>query len=134
MPFNGSEDGQTPTSQRAELAAAISGVSLAGTIGDASNITKKADHDKKQYIIVGDSEYVMKGITEWYPSWKRKGWKTASGKPPANLDQFHELDRLVREQEGRGVKIGFWHVDRKYNSIADKLAKTGKAKSRRLRC
>ncbi|MDU0220523.1 RNase H family protein, partial [Escherichia coli] len=28
--------------------------------------------------LVTDSQYVMKGIQEWLPNWKKRGWKTAS--------------------------------------------------------
>jgi ribonuclease HI len=42
-----------------------------------------------------DSQYVQKGITEWMPGWKRKGWKTAAGTPVKNRDLWETLDRLV---------------------------------------
>lgn len=41
-----------------------------------------------------DSEYVIKGITQWIKGWKRKGWKTAAGKPVLNQDLWEDLDRL----------------------------------------
>jgi ribonuclease HI len=41
-----------------------------------------------------DSEYVIKGITQWIKGWKRKGWKTAQGKPVLNQDLWETLDRL----------------------------------------
>src|SRR5690606_6703217 len=28
-----------------------------------------------------DSQYVRNGITEWIHNWKRRGWRTADGKP-----------------------------------------------------
>ena len=31
--------------------------------------------------LVTDSQYVMKGIQEWLPNWKKRGWKTASKEP-----------------------------------------------------
>ena len=31
--------------------------------------------------LITDSEYVMRGITEWLPNWKKRGWKTASKQP-----------------------------------------------------
>nr|B8HPS9.1 RecName: Full=Ribonuclease H; Short=RNase H [Cyanothece sp. PCC 7425] len=45
-------------------------------------------------ILYTDSEYVKKGITEWLPGWKRKGWKTAQGKPVLNQDLWQVLDQL----------------------------------------
>ncbi|MEF8834432.1 MAG: ribonuclease HI, partial [Halofilum sp. (in: g-proteobacteria)] len=33
---------------------------------------------------ITDSQYVMKGVTEWMPGWKKRGWRTASRRPVAN--------------------------------------------------
>ncbi len=38
-----------------------------------------------------DSQYVMKGITEWVKGWMAKGWKTADKKPVKNDDLWKEL-------------------------------------------
>ncbi len=38
-----------------------------------------------------DSQYVMKGFTEWLPAWQAKGWKTANKKPVANKELWQEL-------------------------------------------
>ena len=29
-------------------------------------------------MVLTDSQYVIKGITEWLPSWKARGWRTAA--------------------------------------------------------
>ena len=42
-----------------------------------------------------DSQYVRKGITEWLPSWKARGWRTADRKPVKNQDLWEELDALA---------------------------------------
>lgn len=43
---------------------------------------------------------------------------------PANLDLFLYLDEELTAAEMKlNVKIGFWHVRREYNRIADGLAK-----------
>jgi ribonuclease HI len=31
--------------------------------------------------MIGDSQYVLKGVTEWLPGWKARGWRTAQRKP-----------------------------------------------------
>jgi ribonuclease HI len=41
-----------------------------------------------------DSEYVKNGITQWIHGWKKKGWKTAAGKPVLNQDLWQVLDQL----------------------------------------
>lgn len=63
----------TRSSQRAELLAAIEGLRL---ISEA-NAERLDDHTtprgaKKPFAIVitTDSEYVVKGMTEWFPTWK----------------------------------------------------------------
>ena len=44
-----------------------------------------------------DSQYVLKGITEWLPGWKRKGWRTAGGQPVKNVELWQQLEKLVAE-------------------------------------
>ena len=44
-----------------------------------------------------DSQYVLKGITEWLPGWKAKGWRTAAKQPVKNVDLWQALDQLVSE-------------------------------------
>jgi ribonuclease HI len=44
-----------------------------------------------------DSQYVLKGITEWIPGWKAKGWSTAAKQPVKNVELWQQLDQLVQE-------------------------------------
>jgi ribonuclease HI len=44
--------------------------------------------------IYSDSEYLLKGITQWVKGWKKKGWKTAQGKPVLNQDLWQTLDEF----------------------------------------
>ncbi|KAM0746379.1 ribonuclease H-like protein [Meredithblackwellia eburnea MCA 4105] len=124
-------NGQALTSQRSELLAALYMLCveaprfLAEEEEDDHRISDDDDR-RPQWIVVADSEYVVKGITEWYPNWKRKGWKTSSGSTPSNLDLFHKLDDILSKHESNGISIGFWHVARQYNTMADRLAKQGK--------
>ncbi|MFN3579202.1 MAG: RNase H family protein, partial [Pseudomonas sp.] len=71
-----------------------------------------------------DSEYVMKGIREWMPNWKKRGWKTASRQPVKNADLWQQLDEVVNqhEVEWRWVK---GHSGHRENEIADELANLG---------
>jgi ribonuclease HI len=43
--------------------------------------------------------YVKKGISEWLPDWKRRGWKTAAKKPVMNQELWEKLDALCLELE-----------------------------------
>jgi ribonuclease HI len=71
-----------------------------------------------------DSTYVMKGITEWMPGWKRKNWRTADGKPVKNVDLWQRLDaaRARHQVEWRWVK---GHAGDPGNEAADQLANEG---------
>jgi ribonuclease HI len=41
-----------------------------------------------QVQIYTDSQYVMKGMTEWLAGWKRRGWKTV---PPIDIVVTHDV-------------------------------------------
>ena len=73
-----------------------------------------------------DSQYVLKGITEWLPGWKARGWRTAAKAPVKNVDLWQQLDRLVA---GSGHKIDWrWvrgHNGDPGNERADALANRG---------
>ena len=73
-----------------------------------------------------DSQYVLKGITEWLPGWKAKGWRTAAKQPVKNMDLWQQLDALVA---GGGHKIDWrWvkgHAGDPGNERADALANKG---------
>ena len=73
-----------------------------------------------------DSQYVLKGITEWMPGWKAKGWKTASKQPVKNQELWQRLDALLQEGghkvDWRWVKGHSGHTE---NDRADALARLG---------
>lgn len=48
--------------------------------------------------IYSDSQYVIKGITEWISNWKKKGWKGSNKKPIANRELWQELDELNHDK------------------------------------
>jgi ribonuclease HI len=98
------------TNNRMELTAAIS----------ALEALKGPSH----VDIHTDSEYVQKGISLWIHSWKRKGWKTASGSPVKNADLWQRLDaaQLPHEVKWHWVRGHAGHVA---NERADELAREG---------
>jgi ribonuclease HI len=75
-------------------------------------------------VITTDSRYVLEGITEWLPNWKRRHWKTAGKKPVKNVELWQRLDELVaqHEVEWRWVKGHSGHPE---NELADQLANLG---------
>ena len=79
-----------------------------------------------------DSQYVMKGISEWIHSWKRRGWRTADNKPVKNDDLWRRLDeaRSRHDVTWRWVK---GHAGHELNERADELAGQGLAEMRATR-
>jgi len=79
-----------------------------------------------QIKLHADSQYVLKGMTEWLVGWKAKGWKTASKQPVKNVDLWQRLDALV---SGSGHQIEWlWvkgHNGDPGNERADELANQG---------
>ncbi|KAH0556121.1 hypothetical protein GP486_005943 [Trichoglossum hirsutum] len=107
-----------PTSQKAELKAAILGLRAAQVILGRGI----AGGELGKVIIKADSEYMVKGMTDWIYKWNANGYMTARGKPVANAGLFQMLERLVLRLNGRNVKVQFWHVPREHNKDADELA------------
>lgn len=50
-------------------------------------------------LIVTDSNYVVKGMTEWLPGWIRRNWVNAQKKPVMNRDLWERLLELCRQHE-----------------------------------
>lgn len=71
--------------------------------------------------ITTDSQYVMKGMTEWLAGWKAKNWKTASKKPVKNVELWQRLDQAISPHtvEWQWVRGHEGHVE---NERADQLA------------
>lgn len=68
-----------------------------------------------------DSEYLKKGVTEWLPQWKARGWKTAGKKPVKNQDLWERLERAAHRHRvhWRWVRGHAGHAE---NERADALA------------
>jgi ribonuclease HI len=75
-------------------------------------------------VLHTDSQYVMKGMTEWIRGWKAKGWRTASKEPVKNVDLWKRLDELVAAHEIRWVWVR-GHSGHDGNERADALANQG---------
>lgn len=75
-------------------------------------------------VVHTDSQYVQKGISEWLPGWKARGWMTSDRKPVRNADLWRELDALARRHqiEWRWVR---GHAGHPENERADALANRG---------
>lgn len=97
------------TNNRMELTAVIEALKALKTV---CNIT-----------LYTDSKYVMCGITEWMPNWKRNNWKTANKKGNVkNVDLWLQLDELIRQHEIRWVWVK-GHNGHPENERVDTLAR-----------
>ncbi|MBF7144919.1 MULTISPECIES: ribonuclease HI [Pseudomonas] len=106
------------TNNRMELMAAIRGL--------------EALKRSCQVNLVTDSEYVMKGIQQWMPNWKKRGWKTAAREPVKNADLWQLLDaQVARHQVSWQWVRG--HTGHHGNERADDLANRGVSEVRQLR-
>src|SRR3954469_912777 len=60
-----------------------------------------------------DSSYVIRGISEWIPSWQRRGWRTIEGKDVLNRELWEKLWTLVQNRTDRVE----WHYVRGHIGI-----------------
>lgn len=72
--------------------------------------------------LIGDSEYVLKGLTQWMPGWIKRGWRKADKKPVLNADLWQQLNEL---QAAHDLKITWvrGHTGHVENERCDELAK-----------
>ena len=92
------------TNNRMELTAAIEALNFCAT--------------GARVRIFSDSQYVVKGITEWVPGWQKRNWTRKKNKPVINVDLWQAL---VRQNERirpdwRWVKA---HAGDEYNELVD---------------
>ncbi|CAN1524396.1 RnhA Ribonuclease HI [Burkholderiaceae bacterium] len=76
-----------------------------------------------------DSQYVMKGMTEWIHGWKQRGWKTADKKPVKNADLWQLMSDEVAKHEIRWQWVK-GHAGDPGNERADLLANRGVEEAR----
>jgi ribonuclease HI len=107
--------GDNQTSNRAELTAAIEGLS--------------ALKRPSSVILTTDSRYVEQGCREWLPKWQSNGWKSSNGKPVKNQDLWQQMAELLKLHtvELRWVR---GHTGHPENERADTLATMGAAGKR----
>ena len=98
------------TNNRMELTAAV----------EALNALKGS----RRVALHTDSKYVMDGITEWLPNWKKRGWTTAAKKPVKNRDLWQALDEARNRHDVEWIWVK-GHDGNPGNEEADALANRG---------
>jgi ribonuclease HI len=71
--------------------------------------------------ITTDSQYVMKGMLEWLPGWKKRNWQTAAKKPVKNIDLWQRWERAAATHPLAWVWVR-GHQGHVENERADQLA------------
>ncbi|CZR35881.1 uncharacterized protein FPRO_03859 [Fusarium proliferatum ET1] len=107
------------TNQIAELNAGIAALEQALEILRSEVLGEDSLH---KVIIKADSEYLVKGMTEWVFKWEVNGYKNAKRDPVKNSTLFQKLQSLIEALNASNVEVLFWHVPREMNKEADKLA------------
>jgi len=98
------------TNNRMELTAVIEALKL---LKEPAELTINSDY-----------KYVVSGINEWLPNWKKRNWKTASRKPVKNVDLWQQLDALAQPHTIKWVWVK-GHSGNVGNDRADELANMG---------
>lgn len=102
------------TNNRMELMGAIKAIEF----------TKKTINDSLVTIhLYSDSQYVIKGMTEWISNWKAKGWRTANKKPVLNQDLWQALSDVARNLKIEWKYVA-GHSGHDANERCDEIATT----------
>jgi ribonuclease HI len=81
--------------------------------------------DESDLLIVVDSEYVLKGATEWINGWIRRGWVKSNKEPVVNADLWKQLVALAAQFKSITWMWVRGHSGHPGNERADKLANAG---------
>lgn len=109
--LRGVEAVEATTNNRMEMAAVLYGLGRLMELG----------HNLTPITVYCDSQYVINGLKEWLPNWKRNNWRTANNKPVKNQSIWEKLDELA----GAFADLRFvWvrgHDGNEGNEIVDKM-------------
>ena len=103
--LGGRED--VTTNNRMELMAAIEGLRL---VDQLDSIT-----------LYSDSQYVIKGMTEWIGGWQKKGWKNSQKKAVLNRDLWEMLLEVSKDKNITWTYVK-GHAENPGNNRCDEIA------------
>ncbi len=80
-------------------------------------------------VITTDSQYLMKGVTQWMANWKKRNWTTAQKTPVKNQDLWLRLDAALSRHQvtWKWVK---GHASHEENNLIDQIAQEEAEKRR----
>jgi ribonuclease HI len=98
-------------------------MALAGAIGVLQLLGRKGS--RLNVLVVSDSEYLVRGVREWMPGWRARGWKRKTGEVE-NLDLWRALEYslTLHEVQFAWVRGHNGHPKNEYaNDLAVEAAK-----------
>ena len=110
------------TNNYAELKAILEALKIL----DYTNIETLKKIEKDKVVVVTDSQYSINCITQWYYSWIKRGWISATGEEVKNKELIQEIQPLSTKHN-----VTFQHIKAHTNNkgffyegnrIVDKLA------------
>jgi ribonuclease HI len=103
------------TNNRMELTAAIAAL---------ESLTRPC-----QVVLTTDSQYLVKGMTEWLAGWQKRGWVNSKKEPVLNRDLWERLADLAQKHQitWRWVRGHNGHAE---NERCDELARQAVAEIR----
>lgn len=101
------------TNNRMELSGVIAGFE------SLRELTK--DGRRRAVHVVTDSQYVVKGMTEWLENWRKRGWKTSGRKDVLNRDLWEKLVEVSGDHDVTWEWIR-GHAGHPENERCDELA------------
>lgn len=114
---SGSECSWSLSANQMELRAAIE---AAKTIGVNESAT-----------IYSDSQYVVKGITQWIESWQKNNWHTKKNEIVLNQELWKELLLTVENKQINWIWVRS-HCKNVFNELVDQMAKNAYLRNEQL--
>ncbi len=97
-------------------------MALSGAIATFALLSQ--EYERLTVVYVSDSQYLIKGMNEWVPSWRARGWKRKGG-TVENLNLWKKLVQVTERHETvwRWVRGHAGHPKNEYvNDLAMKAA------------
>ena len=110
------------TNQKAELEAVVRAVDEIMPTADGTMLDDF--RSLTRVVIVLDSDFVFKAMTDYIYKWEKNGFKNARGREVSDSLMFRALQSSITELETEHkIQVQFWRVGREFNGDADNLAK-----------